>query len=300
MTIKEMLNKFKLNEKGEIDESLVSEIEKSIAEEIDTKVQEKAQIIAEEIANQELEKAKNELNEEYEEKFEEYKQMISEKFSDFVDKTLDEELQIPDEIKEYARKGQLYSDLIDQLKVRVGIDEGKLDEEARDLIREARDEIIKLKDRLNEIEGTNIDLSTSNKKLSGELYARKKCDGLTESQKARALKLLEGLSTTEEIDSKFDIIVESLFTDDGKNQLNESSHKNEQEEIKCVCPKCGKETTITEGSCNLYNCPDCEDTKLTDKIDDNDKKPTEESTKSKDGFKNLLEEYKQNFLKKTY
>lgn len=301
MTVKEMLENFKLNENGEIDASLVNEIEKSINEEIDKKVQEKAQVIAEDIANKELEKAKSELNEEYEEKFEEYKQMISEKFSEFVDQTLDEELQIPEDVVEFARKGKLYSDLIDQLKVRVGIDEGKLDEEARELLKEARDEIINLKSRLNDAEGSRIDLTSENRKLTGELYARKKCDGLTEAQKTRTLKLLEGLTTEEEIDAKYDVIVESLFTkkDDKTEQLNEATKV--QEEKTCVCPKCGKETTITEGSCELYNCPDCEDQKLTDKTDDNKVKPTEEGKQiQKTGFDALLEQYKQNFLKKTY
>lgn len=295
MTIKEMLNNFKLNENGEIDATLVDEIEKSINEQIDEKVKEKAQIIAEEIANEQVETYKNELNEQYEDKFEEYKLMITERFSDFVDSVLDEELSIPDDIKEFARKGQLYSDLIDQLKIRVGIDEGKLDEEARELMKEARDEIVNLRGKLNEMENTNIELKSDIKQMAAALYSREKCDGLTESQKSRALKLLEGLTSKNDIDKKFELIKESLFVEkkEDKTPLNEAK----VEEKICVCPKCGKETTITEGACDLYNCADCEDQKLTDK-GDSDKKPTEENTQIKEGFDALLETYKENFLKK--
>lgn len=308
MNIKELLEKIKFNDKGELDETLISEIEATIKESVDSKVNEKAQVIAEEISQTLVEKYKEELSEKYESKFDEYKDMITEKFSDFLDQVLDEELSIPDELKEYARKGKLYSDLIDQFKVRLGIDENVLAEETKDLIREARDEIVSLRDKLNELEKTNIDLKSDSKKLSAHLYAREKCDGLTESQKVRALKLLEGCTTQEDIDTKFNVINETLFSEsDSKNtQINEEeaakNQKSTQEEKLCVCPKCGRETTIQEGACELYNCPDCEDTKLTDKSECNDKKEPIKENKEEhvDGFKSLLEEYRKNFTSKSW
>lgn len=308
MNIKELLGKIKLNEQGDLDESLVSEIEASITEAINAKVSEKAQVIAEDISNGLVDQYKEELNEKYEVKFDEYKLMITEKFSAFLDDILDEELAIPEDIKEFARKGKLYADLIEQFKIRLGIDEGALTEEAKNILSEARTEIVSLRDRVNELEKINIDMKADSTKLSSTLYARTKCDGLTESQKTRALRLLEGCSSKEEIDSKFKVISESLFEEKSEAPLNEAEVKKEEEtpeEKLCVCPKCGRETTIQEGSCNLYNCPDCEDTQLTDKTEEvvtkkDDKKVDESENNEESSFKNLLEEYKKNFESKSW
>ena len=62
-----------------------------------------------------------------------------------MDKILEEELVIPDEVYEYARRGEMYADLIDELKIRIGVDEGFIDEETKKLLREARDEITRLR-----------------------------------------------------------------------------------------------------------------------------------------------------------
>jgi hypothetical protein len=56
---------------------------------------------------------------------------------------------IPDKVLEYARKGELYSDLIEQFKVRLGVDEGLLDEEVKALLKEAKTEI-QILDQLDE------------------------------------------------------------------------------------------------------------------------------------------------------
>lgn len=305
--IKELLGKIKFDEKGDLDESLVAEIETSISAAIDEKVSEKAQVIAEDISNGLVDKYKEELNEKYEVKFDEYKVMITEKFSSFVDDILDEELSIPDDIKEFARKGKLYADIIEQFKIRLGIDEDTLTEETKNILREAKDEIITLRDRVNELEKVNIDMKADSTKLSSTLYARTKCDGLTESQKARALRLLEGCSSKEEIDNKFQIISESLFEEKAEKTINEKTeHKEETTTVEkiCICPKCGRETTIQEGSCNIYKCPDCEDTQLTDKTE-TEKQEKETNTKVNenqdvDSFTRMLEEYKKNYETKSW
>jgi hypothetical protein len=56
-------------------------------------------------------------------------------------KFLMSEMTIPDKVLEYARKGELYADLIEQFKVRLGVDEGLLDEEVKSLLKEAKTEI---------------------------------------------------------------------------------------------------------------------------------------------------------------
>ena len=49
---------------------------------------------------------------------------IVEKFNDFVDNVLEQELKIPDKFFEFAKKGELYDDLIHQFKIRNAVDEG--------------------------------------------------------------------------------------------------------------------------------------------------------------------------------
>ena len=96
-------------------------------EPIDVKARERADSL--------LGEEKERLVTEYETKFEDYKKDITSKFSNFVDSVLDQELTIPEKVMEYARKGELYTDLVEQFKIRIGIDEGVLDEEAKALSR---------------------------------------------------------------------------------------------------------------------------------------------------------------------
>ena len=294
--MREFLEKIKLNEKGELDESVLTEIEDHLAKIMAEKIDEKSKILAEDISLQVIAEAKDALNEQYEEKYEEYKQMITEKFSDFLDSILEEELQIPADITEFARKGKLYADVIDQFKVRIGIDEGLLNDEASELIREARDEIVSLKESITSLQEEKDAVLTDAKQLSAALYLRNKCDGLTEAQKEKTMRLLEGVYIKEDIDSKFNIIRDTFFlNEDCKKDECDLDPKNKKQVIEtiCVCPECGRETTITEGACELYNCPDCEDIKLTEKKTEEEikkeEKKVDESTKV--GFDALLDQY---------
>jgi hypothetical protein len=205
-----------------LDESVVTEVETKISDLINTKVdekveelsREKAEVLAKEMVEAALEEEKTSLKEElvqeYEEKFETYKDTLAEKFSLFVDDILAEKLQIPENIKEFARKGELYSDLIEQFKVRLGIDEGLVNEEAKSLLSEAKDEILKLRDEKNHLTEKFLNGKQLLHEASVTLYIYEKCEGLTESQKEKVFSILEGITDKEVIDKKFDIIVDTL------------------------------------------------------------------------------------------
>lgn len=200
-----------------LDESAQEDVKKKLQTIIETKVDEKLQPA--------LKEAKEQLIEEYEEKFEEYKTDITSKFSNFVDSVLDEEMVIPEKVLEYARKGELYHELIEQFKTRLAIDEGLLDQEVKDLLKEARDEIVKLRDELNDKHAEVLEVGSKSQSLEAELYLRKKADGLTESEKARVFKVLEGVTDTEEIDRKFPIVVASLSEQDDDEMDDEKKKK---------------------------------------------------------------------------
>lgn len=224
----------------------VEKLDESQKNEISEKLQGIVEVKAEEMMKDKLSTEKDKLVEEYEKKFEEYKEDITNKFSNFLDSVLDEELNIPEKVIEYARKGELYEDLIEQFKTRLAIDEGLLDNEVKELLREAKKEIINLRNEVNSLTESNLEVSEDAKKLAVSLYIHEKCDGLTESKKSKVMSLLEDITDKEKIDAKFDIILETIKVDEEKDDLND-----------CVCPECGK-TSSVEGSCSASKCPDCE------------------------------------------
>jgi len=201
-------------------------------EDTQTQIKEKLQDIIEvkasELSEGKLKKEKNQLIEEYEEKFEEYKNDITSKFSNFVDTVLDEEMTIPEKIVEFARKGELYSDLIEQFKTRLAIDEGLLDKEVKGLLREAKEEILKLREEVDEKTSSELELQKDAQDLASALYLRKKCDGLTESQKSHVLDILEGVTDKEEIDRKFKVILGTVAEQEEEEEEEEEGDEKKK------------------------------------------------------------------------
>jgi len=207
-----------------LDESTQSEVKSKLQDIIDLK--------AKELSESKTDESKQALVEEYEQKFEEYKNDITSKFSNFVDSILDEEMVIPDKIVEYARKGELYSDLIEQFKTRLAIDEGLLDSEVKGLLREAKDEIINLREEIDEKTASELELQKDAQEMAAALYLRKKCDGLTESQKTQIINLLEGITDKEEIDRKFKIALGTVTEQDEEKEEEEEEEEDGEEDKK--------------------------------------------------------------------
>ena len=191
-----------------LDESKQTEI----SEVLGTIVEAKAQELAENKVEESLKGEKEKLVEEFETKFEDYKEDVTSKFSNFVDSILEEEMVIPEKVVKYARLGELYEDLVEQFKVRLAIDEGLLDNEVKDMLKEAKAEIQTLRDQVNESTGKSLELEKDAKEMASHIYLRQKCDGLTEGQKKSVMGILEG-ADREQVDKKFDIVLESLQTE---------------------------------------------------------------------------------------
>jgi hypothetical protein len=200
----------------------------AIKEKLDTLIEVKAQ----ETVNEMLNAEKDKLIEQYEEKFDDYKEDITSKFSNFVDEILDEQMTIPDKVLEYARKGELYSDLIEQFKVRLGVDEGLLDEEVKALLKEAKTEIQNLRSELDSSIAERLEVKSDAQELAAELYLRQKCDGLTVEQTTHVLAMLEGVKDREEIDRKFEIIVEAYEKDDEDDDEDDEDMKKKKMKMK--------------------------------------------------------------------
>ena len=203
-----------------------------IKDKLDTLIEMKAT----ELSDSRLSEEKDKLVGEYEDKFDEYKDDITSKFSNFVDSVLDEEMTIPAEVLEFAKKGELYHDLIEQFKTRLSVDEGLLDEEVKGILKEAKDKIIELEGQVNKITESNLELKVDAQELAASLYIREKCDGLTEAQKAQVLPVLEGITDREEIDKKFNLIVEMSKLDeeddDDKKKKKDDDDEDEDDDKK--------------------------------------------------------------------
>jgi hypothetical protein len=200
----------------------VEKLDESDQSKIKEKLNSIIEIKTKELLESSLKEEKERLIELYEEKFEDYKKEITSKFSNFVDSVIEEEMVIPDNVMEYARKGELYHDLIEQFKIRLSVDEGLLDREVKGLLKEAKEEIINLKKELNQKIDESLEIKEDAQKMASELYLRKKTDGLTESQKEYVFNILGGVVDKEEIDRKFEYVLESA-----KSSLKEEEKKED-------------------------------------------------------------------------
>lgn len=222
----------------------------AITEKIETMIEMKSRERADELLKEE----KEALVEEYELKFEDYKKDITSKFSDFVDSVLDEELEIPEKVLEYAKKGELYSELIEQFKIKLAIDEGLLDNEVKGLLKEAKEEILKLKGEINKHMASEMELKEDAKTMAAQLYLRKKCDGLLESQKSKVYSLLGDVTDKAEIDKKFKYVTENILHE--QVAPGEELEAGESAANSCVCPKCGAIYSF-KGETATGTCPKC-------------------------------------------
>jgi DNA-directed RNA polymerase subunit RPC12/RpoP len=224
---------------------------------IDAKSDEKSAKIVEE----KITEAKAALAEQMEAKFEEYKDDVTSKFSNFVDKILEAEMVIPEKVLKFAKQGELYEDLIEQFKTRLGIDEGLVNRETQELLREAKDEIVSLKGSVNSLMGDKLEIEKDAQEMAAKLYLGKKCDGLTESQRNQVVKLLDGVLVKEEIDKKYAIIVETLNLKEEEEPEEEPEEEKKTEKKKDVvtmayeCPECGAKASIKEGDDS--KCAEC-------------------------------------------
>jgi hypothetical protein len=130
--------------------------------------------------------------------------------------------------------------------------------------------------------------------MAAQLYIRQKCDGLTESQKKKVIDLLGDEVIKENIDKKFDTIVESLSLlsvgdgDDDSDDEDSSTDRDGDGDgvFEAVCKECGNKETVKEG--DDMTCPVCCDKmkKSTDKVDES-KKTLNESENLWEMHKNI-------------
>lgn len=75
-----------------------------------------------------------------------------------------------DKLRHYAEKGELYLPLIEQFKIRLSVDEGLLDEEVKNLLTDAKNEIIKIRSDMNTLIGENLEIKENCIIMAKQLY----------------------------------------------------------------------------------------------------------------------------------
>lgn len=254
----------------------VSKLDESSQKEIQEKLETIIEVKAKELSQDVIKEEKEKLIEDYERKFDEYKDEITSKFSNFVDTVLDEEMTIPESVMKFAAKGELYHDLIEQFKVRLTIDEGLLDEEVKGLLKEAKEEILKLRKGLNDSINESLELKEDAQEMAAQLYLHDKVKGLTETQKEKVFSILEGITDKEEIDRKFKVIMEQ----------DDEEEKEDEEEMEE--DKKGKGKTVVEQEDEEEE----EEDKVEEQEEEDEEDDEEGMEESKSPFAQHLKMYK--------
>ena len=131
-------------------------------------------------------------------------------------------------------------------------------------------EIEDLRESLDESKGKTLELEKDTAKMAAHIYVRQKCDGLTEAQKKQVIDLLDGIIVKEDIDRKFDIILESLKVkineEDDEEEDDDDDDKGDEKTVNAECPECGNKETVKEG--DDMKCPECGTKMKADKEED--------------------------------
>jgi len=200
-----------LFESLEIEKEALDTIVKKAETIVEAKVKDQAEKAKEEIQeqlNQENESWREEQLKLYEEKFEEYEKQMTEKFSEFVDHVIKEEIKIPDRVMEYARKGQIYEPIIEEFKTKIAIDQGLIEDEVKSLLSEAKEKILELQEKYDQVFGENLNLSEKSQKFEVKAHLLEKCEELTLEQRQFVVRVLGDADSVEEVDEKFDAVLE--------------------------------------------------------------------------------------------
>lgn len=223
---KEFDKVFEILKADKLDESSRAEVTKFITDVVELKAKERASELSESVIAEEKER----LAEEYEAKFGDYKEDVFGKWSEFTDAVIAEEVQIPDNVKEFAALGETYKPLLEAIRTQLAVSEGSVDAEAKELLFEAKDEIQSLRSEINKLMSENIELKDDAKSMAIHIYLRKKCDGLTEAQRAKVMTLLEDVTDVKQINEKFDFIVENMLSEKKKKKEEEDDDDKEEDD----------------------------------------------------------------------
>jgi len=145
---------------------------------------------------------------------EQFKDKLSDTTARTINEIIEEDLTIPDKVMEFASKGELYDDLIKQFKIRMSVEEGMIDEPVKKLLKESKQEIVRLRDNIRKVKASTSAVKEDLATMSKQLYIQKRLDemqtGNTAKQRVKKILLEGDISHMSEsdIDNKIDLLIE--------------------------------------------------------------------------------------------
>ncbi len=100
------------------------------------------------------------------------------------------------------------------------------------MLKEAKEEILSLKDKVNELTSENMEVTADAKEMAAQLYIQEKCKGLSEAKRERVIGLLGDLREKKDIDKKFDFVVEHVISEEDKKEDEDDEDDDEKKKKK--------------------------------------------------------------------
>jgi len=210
-----------------------------------------------------------------------------------LDKYLDLEMQrtIPDTYVEAVAKVSVLEPIVEDVKKTLNNNFIKFDEENFGLLKDAREEIVKLREEVAEVTKTNMNLNSDLGDYKRSVKLSEVCEGLTDAQRERATKLLESYDV-EELEERFsmiqDIIIEGFEKKDDEKEEEEVVEEKEEDVEEVEEGKCEKgSNTKSEMGTGLKE--------VENEKPDEEEEVVEESTKTEE--QQLIESWAKEFRK---
>jgi hypothetical protein len=145
----------------------------------------------------------------------EYKDQLVEKISSYLDVEL--ERMIPEDIAEKVAKAEIYEPLVEGFKATVNRYGIEFESEGHALLKEAKEEILKLRGELDETIAKTMEMTSEMAKKDAVLTLMEKMEGLTDDQQKKIVTIFKGKSA-DEINERFnevrDLIIGAPKTDE--------------------------------------------------------------------------------------
>lgn len=153
---------------------------------------------------------------------EEYKESLVEKISSYLDVEL--ERMIPEDVAEKVAKAEIYEPLVEGFKATIARYGVEFESEGHSLLKEAKEEIMKLRTEVDGLTKNNIKLTTEAAKTTAVMTLVEKMEGLTDEQKKKIVVIFKGKSA-DEINERFDEVRDLIIG------MKEEQKKEETKEI---------------------------------------------------------------------
>jgi hypothetical protein len=201
-------------------EVIVSE-EKSKVESLED---ENADLVTEnETLKADIDTLKENVLEEVKKEVETYKEQLVEKISAYLDSEM--ENLIPEDAIEAIAKVEVYEPLVEGFKrtiARYGIE---MESEGHSLLREAKEEIERLREEYDEATSKAVELTNEMEKINSTVTLMEKCDGLTDVQKKKMLVIFKNKSV-DEINERFDEVRDMIVENASTTEEREDKKKD--------------------------------------------------------------------------